>query len=318
MDDDSDGGMTPDKWIKLVSTTASVLRKLRLGRLVEAVKTRAQLPLIREYHENVVHPLRCLAVAMNDVADPKATAYHAQRVCTEIAKVMRFHLGIRQNELHCCWKVIQPKQNLKDLTFIRAIARSEPRDHRPDDEETRPAEQSTVYCSLMGLQDGTTVWKPFSCFCSNNLPGHGHLFHSGRSNWQEYYKSSLVFPLRFIQKTEPLKYFNFGFLCFDSPEANLFRGMPDIFDYRDRFHKYLDLLRQNATFHLGASIADTMSMFLRNVYRDQGGSHAAQDILEPTSELSDAGELGADHRRLNSDADNRGMLPSNEAPKIGG
>ena len=51
----------------------------------------------------------------------------------------------------------------------------------------------------------------------------------------------------------------------------MFKGMPDIFEYRDieesdRRADYIHDANLCATYHLGATLADTLSMFIRPYY----------------------------------------------------
>lgn len=62
-----------------------------------------------------------------------------------------------------------------------------------------------------------------------------------------------------------------GFLAFDSPRTGVFEGLPDIFQYRDRWHEYVGLLKQQPVFHLGAMLADTLGMLLYPFYTDTLG-----------------------------------------------
>lgn len=67
----------------------------------------------------------------------------------------------------------------------------------------------------------------------------------------------------------------FGFLCFDSPKANAFLGMPNIFDFleNDGWVQYHKKLKENAPHHTSAIMADTLSMFLRPYYEMEQQSH---------------------------------------------
>jgi hypothetical protein len=311
--------MTYGTWLKVIGGGVAVLKFLKLRKLVHAFKYRARFPLLRDIHLDIVHGMRCFAVALDT---PGAeVAPHAHRLCTRIAAVMRFHLGLKPNELHCCLKVIVPQQKPTDAVVIETIARSDPDDDRGDDHEVREADTSTIYCSLMGKFDGKTKWSVHNCFCSNNLPLAENLFKCDREDWQQYYRSSLVFPLRFISQTEPLRYSAVGFLCFDSPRANAFHGMPDIFKFRDRFHAYHDQLQGSATFHLGAIFADTLSMFIRPAYNRTGGTadvrfrskHTTGTVLDRRSE-----RLIADTGATDANRSDSGMPSASESSAGGG
>jgi hypothetical protein len=255
------------EWIPYVRKSVAVLRALGLGSLVSAVKSHVIFNTVRILHVDVMHSLREFARCLPG-DNGELTAIRAQEMCSAFAKSMRVLLELSPNEMHCCYKVIASIPD-EQGEFISTLARSEPYDDRPVETEAaniRPVSESTVFAALMGRSDGQYGWRPFKCFSCNDLLDEGASFRCGRSKWQNYYRSVLVFPLRYVKSVAPLEVVTIGFLAFDSPKKHAFRGLPNIFKFKDETGRYMDKLSTAPAFHLGALFADTLSMALRRAY----------------------------------------------------
>jgi hypothetical protein len=122
------------------------------------------------------------------------------------------------------------------------------------------------------------MWGPdFTCFSCNDLPGMGEAFHCKRTGWQSYYKSAVVFPLRYAKTIDGSTLGNIGFLAFDSPQINAFAGLPNIFKYRERPGDYSVGLHSSPIFHLGAIFSDALGTFLGSAYEAFVGAHLSGD-----------------------------------------
>ena len=140
--------------------------------------------------------------------------------------------------------------------------RSEPLDDRPvetGEENAHEVEKNTVWSSLMGVSDGKMSWRPFPCFACNDLAAAGASFRCDRRDWQNYYRSALVFPLRFPPRKQSIEYVNLGFLAFDSPKCNAFAGIPNIFDFSDNPTGFQNALEKRMAFNLGGAMADILT-----------------------------------------------------------
>jgi len=239
---------------------ARLLRKIGLRAPVRAVRTRATLGILGPLHVGVIHRMRNLALSIQDWNDvPPDLGFRAVDVCTSCANVMSDLLEIPEQEFHCCLKVFGP-----EMGTVATLARSVPFDERPSDEHG--VQENTVWSALLGHDDGSNHWRPMNCFCCNDLWAHKPYFHCSRTNWEHFYRSVLVFPLRYVYDPVRNQYRTIGFLCFDSPNANAFPKMPDAFEYRGRPDRYRQKLAAQPAFHLGAIMADSLSMFLRASY----------------------------------------------------
>jgi hypothetical protein len=221
-------------------------------------------------HYVVLHRVRRLGIAASASPDDVNHLHTlAKSVVGGARDGMAKLLEVDQHELSCCLKL--GEESPENGRRIGTWARSDPTHDRPSD--SQPLEGNTVWCSLFGEPDGSNMWdKPFNCFSSNNLTKNGSRFQCTRDGWDRYYKSVLVYPLR-LHYYEPNpdggpmsmvdSYTNVGFLAFDSPNTNVFRGMPESIELERDFDRYLRVAAGNAAFHYGAIIADALSISLR-------------------------------------------------------
>lgn len=252
---------------------ARFLRWLRLEKVVSAVRTRATAGLFLRFHIEVLHSMRSLGIQMEEWKHNELqTTQEACRVCTSCGELMRDLLELKSNQLHCCLKVLHKSSNDEDI--VTTWIRSEPLDGRSDkDDPEQPhfVHGNTVWSAFLGRYDGKFNWKqPFRCFSCNDLLEYKDLISNTRQDWSNFYRSTLVFPLRYARLIDGQRCFDIiGFLAFDSPRKKAFPELCDIFKYRDSAEQraeYQDILDTTAPFHLGAVMADTLSTFLRPAY----------------------------------------------------
>ena len=260
------------EWItKAIPVGAWVLRKAQLGRVIVVVRDRATLGILAPFHFQVVHAMQQLSASMTTkLPDGQDAATQlAIRVCNECRMLMGHALELNANELHCCFKVMVSGTVAGDRERVATWVRSEPLDDRPvetGEANSHEVGKNTVWSSLMGVSDGKTNWRPFPCFACNDLPAAGENFQCDRKDWQQYYKSSLVFPLRYTQREQSAAFINMGFLAFDSPKCNAFAGIPNIFDFIGSPSGFQDALEKRMAFNLGAAMADVLSACVRPHY----------------------------------------------------
>jgi len=257
-----------------IVTLAKLLRWAHLNGVVRSVRTRASLELFRQLHEQVIHNSRELGVRMEDWNLTQVeTTNLAKNVCTASTHLLSNLLELKSGHLHCCIKVLLPpteKDSTPNNAQVATWIRSEPYDARPNDKTLYHVSDNSVWSSLLGCNDGKFDWEiPYSCFACNDLYAH-ESFRNSRANWRNYYRSALVFPIRYMTHEEGQAVFNvMGFLAFDAPNKRAFDNVPDIYDYKDDLGKraeYFSLLSNTTVFQVGAVIADTLSMFLRPAY----------------------------------------------------
>lgn len=256
--------------IKVLSGLAKIARHIGCRRLLFTLRTAASWKVLRNLHINVLHEMRRLAREMgNPNGNRDSAAQIAQNVCGEARKLLGYFLELDSHKLHCCLKVMVPQTGPGDPDKVATWVRSDPLDDRPielGDDNAYSVAGNSVWSALLGRSDTKTNWQPFNCFSCNDLRKHGDLFVCARQNWQKYYRSALVFPIRYPRDSLGSTYRYIGFLPFDSPDADVFRGLPDIFDFRERRAEYHAALEQSAIFHLGAVLADCLGTFLGPVY----------------------------------------------------
>lgn len=201
-----------------------------------------------------------------------ATRY-ATDICTEARELLGTFLELEPNDLHCCLKVMIASSGRPEDDRVATWARSEPLDDRPlngKGDQGHLVSRNTVWSALLGRSDGNHLWRVFNCFCCNDLLKHGDKFRCDRENWSRYYRSTLVFPLRYRVEQTETPYRHIGFLAFDSPKIGAFRRLPNIFDSWDEPSPYRNELELRTAFHLGAICADVLGTFLRRAYEDHG------------------------------------------------
>ncbi len=261
--------------IKCLSGGAKLLRILKGHGLVQAIRERAMHSTLASLHQDIFHRMRLLATQMSNQWDKEEAI--AARLAFEISTHCRSVIGnlleLSPHRLHCCIKM------MVDDNRVATWVRSDPIDGRPvekGDTNAHEVSKNSVWAALLGRSDGRATWQPFNCFCCNDLFAHPVDFICDRRNWQNYYRSALVFPVRYAKNTEGTELVNLGFIAFDSPTQGVFRGLPDIFNYQSNIAEYQERLQQSAIFHLGAILADSLGTFLGTAYARRSQSSLPQ------------------------------------------
>jgi hypothetical protein len=235
--------------------------------LNKKLKFRASSRLLNSLHHKVFFEMRGLGLAFEEINKPEEVAIYASKVCDLCRQTMGEFLGLQEQELHCTLKAFLPQINSPEV--VNTWARSSPYDERPIN-DSQSVENNTFWCSLLGRDDGRYTWRrPLRCFSCNDL--ELYQFECSRSDWARYYRSTLVYPLRYPKSVKLRNEFEMtGFLIFDSFKASAFTDLPDAFgciisdEAWNRYHR--DLL-EKPTFLLGAIMADTLAMLLRPGYQ---------------------------------------------------
>lgn len=250
---------------------ARFLKWARQEKLVSAVRQRGVLTVMTRMHFGAIHDMRNLAIALNTLRireHDQGARCLANKVATSCNDVIVDILDVGDEELHCCLKVFNDENTEEVLTWARSDNINQ--DYHHDDEKPNGDHlitNNSVWSALMGKYDGKTNWRrPYSCFSCNDLPAVGNTFVCSRKRFDDFYKSTAVFPLRYKAEPHTNRFKTIGFMAFYSPKTNIFIGMPNIFDFRDDWSEYHNSLKKNAIFQFGACLADTLSTFLRPVY----------------------------------------------------
>jgi hypothetical protein len=198
--------------------------------------------------------------------------------CSACSLFMGRIIEAERNDIHACLKVIvRGKDGTGDR--IKALARSEPNDGREIGGEGTPLAKNTAWNVFCGTYDGCTKWPKMSCFCCNDLRQHVSDYDNGRDRWDQFYESKLIFPLRYMNRRDPSAYETIGFLEFDSKKG-AFIGMPNAYDFVKKANEYRTEAENNAIFHAGAIIADTLSMCLRPFYEYRAGERENKQLKQ--------------------------------------
>jgi hypothetical protein len=238
-----------------------ILRFVRGQKIISTAKQLAVTDVLRRVHVQAIHRARRLAAACAAEDNTKSETLIASELCNDYQRVMARLLELNPNQLHCCIKLIAPKKDPNDEDQLGTWVRSDPPDGRQVD-NFHAIGKNSAWSAFYGRFDGQTKWESTNCFSCNNLPSHGSAFRSERENWQQYYQSTLVFPVNHAKNDSGTELARLGFLAFDSPRTGSFLGAPDIFDYRERLHEYRDRLLEWPPFHLGAIFADILGSAL--------------------------------------------------------
>ncbi len=232
-------------------------RFLKAHGVVGAVKRRAALSYLTLLHQNVVHDMRTFAQCAHA---PDAIGPTAEALCNSCRDLFCDLHELAINQLHCSIKIID--EDGSGNAIIKTLARATPADSRPNVYDGHPVVSDSVWCSLLGVDDGNTRWEVFNCFSSNDLAGHSH-YVSHRPDYQKYYRSTVVFPIRYLRSTEKHDFVTVGFLAFDSPKVDAFSRMPEILDKGVVWADFHDRLKDQSSFHAGAMVVDCLAYFLR-------------------------------------------------------
>lgn len=256
---------------RLLVWSARAARVLGLRRLVRAVRSRSTWGILNPLHHDVILKMRTFATLLEpwDRHPNPATPY-ASEFCTAARKVVGDLLELDEGELHCCLKGIVQHQG---SFFVETWARSEPTDTRPDilgELDQHAVDDNTVWSALLGRTDGHTNWKPLRAFACPDLANHADRFSCSRKDWSHYYRSVLVYPLRYNADANR-DYRTVGFLAFDSILPRAFDQLPDAFEFSNpsQWAEYHKRLSEVAVYHLGGLVAEALATVLRPVYEER-------------------------------------------------
>ena len=251
---------------QLMVKGARVLRYFKIGkRIVSSVKIRASLDLTRDLHKEAIHRIRNLSSATSK-GDWSSGGQSAIEMCTACRNIIGNLLELSEDQIHCCLKGFWAQECSGEDDLVITVARSEPFYNRhTGDSDAHLVKNNTVWSALLGENDGKYTWESLNCFHCGDLFDHVSQFQCTRANWEQHYRSTLVFPIFHLEDINTRNRKISGFLTFDSPQKNAFGKLPDVFSYVTRRDEYHTKIAQFSSFHLGALLADTLSIFLEPV-----------------------------------------------------
>lgn len=223
------------------------------------------LGTVYNLHMKVGHRWRDFCVDAGPNIDWDHIAQEARSWCNGFRDTMAEVIRAAPESVHCSLKTLFPQQGQHGL--VATIARSDPI-RRPAEfglDHAHEVAQNTVFACLSGKSDGRRTWQPYSYFSCNDLPGRAEEFQCDRDNWLNWYKSTVVVPLRYRQH-QANEYTIMGFLTFDVNRKNAFGPIPDVFSLD--FNEYHELAGQSAVIHTAGLMADTLTGILKPFARE--------------------------------------------------
>lgn len=260
----------PANWYlrQAVAVTRFLRKSDTLRNIVWEIKDRIVLGPVTKLHLGPVHDIRKFSVTKKNLKDGRVTYEHLEGLANHCRDVMADVLEIWPSALHCTVKLCSNQPgNRKEDTKVYTIARSTPCDRPAQFGQTNAhiVGRNSTFAALVGCSDNRTNWAPhaYTCFTCNDLTKHSN-YDCSRPNWNDYWRSTSVFPLRYRTPDESHRVF--GFLTFDSHKIGAFRGMPNIFEYHNSADsekkaksEYDRLLAYRSAYHVGGILADSLS-----------------------------------------------------------
>lgn len=238
------------------------LRRIGVRGPVRSIRERAALGIIGRLHLLSIHQIRNFSLGryLSGGLYELASFAPLEELANAHRNVFSDFLEVAPEGLHCTIKVCcgggPDKADIKVCTIARSIPCHRPPEYGPD--VYHLVGQNSSFAPLVGCNDRKNIWIPqaFSCFACNNLIKHSGQYDCSREDWMNYYKSTIVFPLRYRigAKSKVM-----GFLTIDSDRVNVFGAIPDIFDHKDNSSVYAEKLSFAGAFHIGGILADTLA-----------------------------------------------------------
>lgn len=247
-------------WCMRSSRSVSMLQ-----RLARDLRQRTMLGPISKLHIHSTHQMRSFSIHKYMARGIDSTLNHPYEPFESLANANRDVfadlLEIPPQHLHCTIKICNNEKNMDKKDWkVYTIARSTPY-NRPEEfhPEYHLVGENSSFAPLVGCDDIKNIWLPhvYRCFVSDDLTKYFNKYACSRKNWNDYFKSTIVFPLRY--RKGRTSHLIIGFLTFDSNKTKVFGNIPDIFEYKDKPDDYLEHLSYSTAYHIGGIIADTLA-----------------------------------------------------------
>lgn len=230
------------------------------------------LTVIRSLHNEAIHAIRSVFIDRQQllVHNFKKSGEVYEFLATKCRDSFAAVIGLDPDRLHCSIKL---RETIKDVRIanqkVWTLARStsftsDPvilqRNLRKEIKEQTVGTNSAS-AALVGCSDGKTNWLgKYNCFCCDDLEKYPKYVNI-RPGWPKFYKSTVVFPLRWSKRGEGELEVS-GFLSFDSNLKNIFSEIPCTFEYQHSPGEYYKKLYESATVHVGGIIADILALII--------------------------------------------------------
>ena len=225
------------------------------------------IALMKALHHEAVHAIRTVAInrqlSLHDKFEQNAGVY--EFLATRCRNAFASVLGLETDRFHCSIKLVdQKKKNVAERS-VWTLARSEACTADPTvlsanlrKEVLQTVGINSASAALTGCSDRKANWHgKYNCFCCNDLTKYSE-YDNARDNYKDYYRSVMVFPLRWSKRGESQITVR-GFLSFDSKLTNVFPNTPCIFEYKHSAEAYYKDLCESIPFHVGGIIADVLA-----------------------------------------------------------
>jgi len=255
----------PATWyVQVFVWIVRLLRKIGADRVIRDYRSRFILGFVTKLHLESAHQIRTFSIHKYFLGaiDNSLKPYEPfENLANALRNTLLEMIELPSQRLHCTIKICNSIEDLpKSQWKVYTIARSLPYRGR---EEFGPSVYHLIgsnssFAPLVGCNDRKNTWLPlvYSCFACNNLTKHSERYDNSRDNWSNFYRSTIVFPLRYRENHE-IKII--GFLTFDSNQIGAFGNIPDIFDYKDNPSAYEEKLSYSSVYHIGGIFADTLA-----------------------------------------------------------
>ena len=251
-------------YIKLLAFGSRILRKIGLGKIVLTVREKVILETVMRIHFDSIHFIRRFSIndhflgVLGRGENPTEPFEDlAEGTRDMLAKI----IAVAPQSLHCTIKTLQgteetSKENWEVYTLARSTPCNRPAEFHP---VSHLVGKNSSFAALVGCNEPFNIWLPYAhvCFACNNLTKHNK-YSCSRKNWNRYFKSTVVFPLRYRKVTQQ-RHRIVGFLTFDCNSTNVFGNIPDIFEYKDKPEEYNHRLQLSSVYHVGGMVADILA-----------------------------------------------------------
>lgn len=256
------------------------VEKTGLGkRALAGVRARINWGTASHLHQQFAHHLRDFAVGTNSADMNPSGLTNLANGCRDV--VCQF-LEVESQAVHATLKLIGPNPSEeKSKAPVYTVARSLPLNRSPGMNVPHPAGENSDFSALLGCPDRKNVWtEPYSAFTCPDLSANHVNYDCSRPNWERYYRTTMVLPLRYADPRS-LEHRFMGFLTFDSMRPKVFGGLPDIFEHQNhRRDEFNEKLSKCPLIHVAGLMADTLASTFFLLSRPQQPPHPSPAIQQ--------------------------------------
>jgi hypothetical protein len=232
-------------------------------------------------HYHAIHAIRKFMVDGHLLSESALEQEPAsfESLANDCRNALAIAIGRDPKKIHCSIKLCEGTKNIPQADWlIWTLTRSELLTTEPftlrnqfGPGSAQMTKDNSAYAALTGCSDSKTEWggrKVYSCFSCNDLTNHNDKYVNSRTNWPDFYKAALVFPLRWNKSRKSTIEVK-GFLSFDSLIPEYFPGIPCIYEC-----EYIDYFRElinSVAYHTGGIMADVLATAIALQDTDDSG-----------------------------------------------